>query len=135
MSDQVVVDRAATRTTLRTYKPKTQWGTHIALIFVCLLVSLPALYALLVSTMTRDQAFQYPPRLVPGGDFFSNVSTLIDQGFGTMFWNTAIAAFIVVVGKTITSMLAGLAFVYFRFPFNAAYADRDHHCAAVSTHG
>ena len=96
---------------------KTRWGVHLALISVCILVSLPAFYALLVATMTRDQAFQYPPRLMPGTDFFNNVRTLIDQGFGRMFVNTPIAAFVVVVGKTITSMLAGLAFVYFRFPF------------------
>ena len=96
---------------------RTRWGTHLALIIVCFLIAVPAFYALLVSTMTRDQAFQYPPRLVPGGDLFNNVETLMEQNFGRMFVNTTIAAAIVVVAKTITSMLAGLAFVYFRFPF------------------
>ncbi len=113
----VVREVADTTTYIPKARPKTRWGTHLALIIVCFLVAVPAFYALLVSTMTRDQAFQYPPRLVPGGDFVDNVETLMEQNFGRMFVNTAIAAVIVVVAKTITSMLAGLAFVYFRFPF------------------
>jgi sn-glycerol 3-phosphate transport system permease protein len=109
--------RVAERTPPPQMKSKTHWGTHIALISVCILVAIPAFYAILVATMTRDQAFQYPPRLTPGTDFFNNLGTLLDQGFGRMFFNTTVAALIVVVGKTVTSMLAGLAFVYFRFPF------------------
>jgi len=113
----VVREVADSTTYIPKARPKTRWGTHLALIIVCFLVAVPAFYALLVSTMTRDQAFQYPPRLVPGGDFVDNVETLMEQNFGRMFVNTAMAAVIVVVAKTITSMLAGLAFVYFRFPF------------------
>lgn len=105
------------RVSRRRFQTKARWGVHLSLIAVCLIVSLPAIYALLVATMTRDQAFQYPPRLTPGTDFRANVETLLDQGFGRMFVNTALVAIVVVVGKTITSMLAGLAFVYFRFPF------------------
>lgn len=99
------------------YSSRTRWGAHLTLIAVCLVIALPAIYALIVATMTQDQAFQYPPRLVPGGDFINNIETLVDQGFLQKFWNTAIVAAAVVVGKTATAMLAGLAFVYFRFPF------------------
>jgi sn-glycerol 3-phosphate transport system permease protein len=94
-----------------------QYGKHIPLIIVCFLVAFPAIYALLISTMTRHQAFQYPPRLVPGSDFWDNVTLLFDtQQFDKLFMNTLIVALVVVIGKVVTSMLAGLAFVYFRFP-------------------
>lgn len=94
-----------------------QYSKHIPLMIVCFLVAFPALYALLISTMTRHQAFQYPPRLVPGGDFWNNVTLLFDtQQFDKLFMNTLIVALVVVIGKVVTSMLAGLAFVYFRFP-------------------
>jgi len=96
----VVREVADSTTYIPKARPKTRWGTHLALIIVCFLVAVPAFYALLVSTMTRDQAFQYPPRLVPGGDFVDNVETLMEQNFGRMFVNTAMAAVIVVVAKT-----------------------------------
>lgn len=96
---------------------RIQYDKHIPLMIVCFFVALPALYALLVATMTRSQAFQYPPRLTPGGDFYDNVKTLFElQQFDKLFINTFVVAMVVVIGKTITSMLAGLAFVYFRFP-------------------
>lgn len=94
-----------------------QYQKHIPLIIVCFIVAFPALYALIVATLTRDQAFQYPPRLTPGSDFFDNVRTLFNlQQFDRLFINTFTVAMVVVIGKTITSMLAGLAFVYFQFP-------------------
>lgn len=94
-------------------------STHLLLILICLFVGLPFLYALNVSTLTQAEAFQYPPRITPGGDFIDNVQALFDpnrQDFGRKFFNTFVVSVIVVLGKTLTSMTAGLAFVYFRFP-------------------
>lgn len=96
---------------------RIQFAKHIPLIIVCFLVAFPAIYALLISTMTRHQAFQYPPRLVPGSDFMENVKLLVEaQQFDQLFLNTMVVALVVVIGKVVTSMLAGLAFVYFKFP-------------------
>lgn len=97
---------------------KTHYSTHCLLIVICFFVGIPALYALLISTMTRAQAFQYPPRLTPGSDFVDNMQILFDEDsdFGRLIYNTTVVSIIVVVGKTLTSMMAGLAFVYFRFP-------------------
>ncbi|MBI5929524.1 MAG: carbohydrate ABC transporter permease [Chloroflexi bacterium] len=92
---------------------------HFMLIVICVLLSLPALYALQVATLTFTEALQSnPPQLFPpSNDFFNNVQSLFDhQNFGHLLVNTFIVAMVVVIGKTITAMLAGSAFVYFKFP-------------------
>ena len=98
---------------------RSPYPTHIMLITICFILGFPAIYALLVSTLTQSEAFQYPPRLMPGGDFWLNLQALFDSeksNFQLLIKNTMLAATVVVVGKTLTSMMAGLAFVYFRFP-------------------
>lgn len=96
---------------------RTRWGVHIALIVICFLICIPAIYAGIVATLTTLESIEVPPRLIPGSDFPSNVSTLFNQrGFDRLIWNTAIVTLVVVVGKTALAMLAGLAFVYFQFP-------------------
>ena len=98
---------------------RTRYSTHLLLILSCLILAFPAIYALLVATLTQSEAFQYPPQLLPGGDAWTNVQELFDaekSNFGLLIRNTLLAATIVVIGKTLTAMMAGLAFVYFRFP-------------------
>lgn len=97
---------------------KTRWGTHLALILACFLVCLPACYALQVATLTIEEAFIVPPQLFPpGNDLRVNLETLFNQrDFGRLIYNTTIVTLVVVISKTILALLAGLAFVYFRFP-------------------
>lgn len=99
-------------------RTRTRVGVHVALILVCFVMCIPALYALQVATLSLEQAFQAPPQLYPlGAEFFNNITKLFtDQGFGRLMVNTIFVALVVVVGKTIFAMLAGLAFVYFHFP-------------------
>ena len=97
---------------------RTRYGTHLALSFVCFVLAIPVLYALLVASFTFLESFssveeQFPP----GSAFFGNVGELFtDNHFDRYIWNTVVVAAVVVIGKTAFSMLAGLAFVYFRFP-------------------
>jgi sn-glycerol 3-phosphate transport system permease protein len=97
---------------------RTRWGTHIALIVICFLMCIPALYALQVATLTIEQAFFAPPQLFPpGGDLVQNVQTLFtNRAFGQLIYNTTVVSLVVVIGKTVLALLAGLAFVYYRFP-------------------
>jgi sn-glycerol 3-phosphate transport system permease protein len=99
-----------------TSKPRI--GTHLALIVVCFVMCIPALYALQVATLTIDAAFVSPPQLFPpGGDLLNNVGTLFDRlNFGALLLNTTLVALMIVIGKTALALTAGLAFVYFRFP-------------------
>jgi len=97
---------------------KTRWGTHIALWIVCFIMLIPALYALQNATLTVEEAAFPPPRLFPpGADLIPNMRVLFEElGFGQLIVNTMVVSLVVVIGKTILALLAGLAFVYFRFP-------------------
>ena len=99
-------------------RPKTRWGVHIGLMIVCFLVALPALYALQVATLTQQESLFFPPQLFPpGNDLLDNIEQLFtDRGFWQLTYNTTVITLVVVIGKTVLALLAGLAFVYFRFP-------------------
>lgn len=95
---------------------KPKYLTHAALIFFCVFMAIPLLYALLLSTFTQSQAFAYPPRIIPGTDLGDNIRILFERGFGRQIFNTVFISLVVVIVKVATSLLAGLAFVFFRFP-------------------
>ena len=95
--------------------------THVALTIICLLVLAPVLFAVSKSTQTRAQVFHYPPILGPGTAMVNNYRTAWNQfDLGLYMQNTLIVAAIVMVTKTIFSMLAGLGLVYFDFPYKNA---------------
>jgi sn-glycerol 3-phosphate transport system permease protein len=97
---------------------RTRWEIHLALIVVCFVVCIPALYALQTATLTAAEAAFPPARLFPpGSDFFSNVGDLFGKlNFGGLIVNTTVVSLVIVIGKTLLALLAGLTFVYFRFP-------------------
>ena len=92
---------------------------HLALVFVVFIVASPILVAFFKSTQTRSQVFSYPPILG-----FGSVNALVDNysrawnqyRIGIYMKNSLIVSIAVTVAKTLLSMLAGLAIVYFDFP-------------------
>jgi sn-glycerol 3-phosphate transport system permease protein len=97
---------------------RKQLLTHIALIFVVLVVLAPVLFALAKSTQTRAEVYHYPPMLGPGSAGLLNYKIVWHQfDLGLYMKNTLIVAGIVMLFKTIFSMTAGLGLVYFDFPF------------------
>lgn len=98
----------------RTLIPK-RWMTHIALWIACFLVGFPLLYAMLVSTQTNAEVTNF--QLTPGSSFEQNIrAVMVNRNLGDYMLNSTLQAVLITVGKTILSLLAGLAFVYFRFP-------------------
>ena len=98
----------------RTLLPE-RWGVHLMLILSCLIIGFPLLYAMIVSTQNNTQVIDF--RLLPGSSLSENLhSVWEDRELGRFMLNSSIQAVIITVGKTILSLLAGLAFVYFRFP-------------------
>jgi sn-glycerol 3-phosphate transport system permease protein len=89
-------------------------GTHILLWIVCFIVGFPLIYAMLISTQTNAQVASF--QLTPGDAFTLNLESIFRRNLGLYMWNTVVLAVIITVGKTIFSLLSGLAFVYFRFP-------------------
>ena len=102
----------------RNQRSQTRWGVHISLSIICFIMCIPALYAIQSATLTAEQSAFPPPRLFPPGeDLIPNIQVLFNRlNFGTLAVNTLLVSLVVVIGKTALALLAGLAFVYFRFP-------------------
>lgn len=98
----------------RSWIPK-RWYAHLILLISCLIIGFPLFYAMLASTQNNAQVFAY--QFTPGGHMLENWSkVMVDRNLGNYMLNSVFVAVTVTVGKTILSLLAGLAFVYFRFP-------------------
>jgi len=98
-------------------KTKTRWGVHIALMLICFVMCIPALYALQSATLSAQQSAFTPPQLFPPGvSLLDNIAVLFSKlNFGQLIVNTTVVSLVIVIGKTSLALLAGLAFVYFRF--------------------
>jgi sn-glycerol 3-phosphate transport system permease protein len=92
-----------------------RWYVHLGLVLACLVLGFPVLYALLVSTQNNAEVFRY--QLTFGSSFaFNWHQVMVARHLGHYMVNSTIVAVAITVGKTVLSLLAGLAFVYFRFP-------------------
>ncbi|GAA4920719.1 carbohydrate ABC transporter membrane protein 2, CUT1 family (TC 3.A.1.1.-) [Stackebrandtia albiflava] len=92
-----------------------KWYLHVALSLICAVSCAPVVYAILVATQNNAQMINFD--LTFGDSFLANLDTVWnDRDLGGFMVNSAIMAIIISVGKAATGLLAGLAFVYFRFP-------------------
>jgi sn-glycerol 3-phosphate transport system permease protein len=106
--------RKAKGLTLRALIPK-RWYAHAVLWVACFFLGIPLFYSIIVSTQDNADVFRY--RLLPGNSLAENWDAVINRrGLQDYMLNSAIMTSAITVGKTILSLLAGLAFVYFRFP-------------------
>ncbi len=107
----------ATRTaSARQRRPKTRWLIHLLLIVSCLVVTGPILFALIKATQPTTQVIS--ASLIPGAQLWHNVSNAwVQADLGIYMRNSFIIAFAVTFGKTLFSLMAGMALVYFRIPF------------------
>jgi sn-glycerol 3-phosphate transport system permease protein len=91
------------------------WPLHLLLVLACLLVTAPILFALVKATQTRAQVLS--PSLVPGTMLWDNVQAAWTGGnLGVYMRNSLIVAAAVTFGKTLLSLMAATALVYFSFP-------------------
>ena len=94
---------------------KNDFWTHFILIVAVFLVASPLLFALIKATQTGAQVTG--PSLIPGLHFLDNArAAWVGAGLGRYMFNSAVVAISITTGKTVLSLLAALAFVYFRFP-------------------
>jgi sn-glycerol 3-phosphate transport system permease protein len=91
------------------------WLVHALLVVACLLVTAPIVFALIKATQTRTQVLS--PSLVPGEMLIENVRAAWTGGnLGVYMRNSLIVAAAVTFGKTLLSLMAATALVYFDFP-------------------
>jgi len=91
-----------------------RWHVHVLLWITILIVGFPLIYAMIVSTQTNAQTLSF--QMWPGDNLASNWERVMSRNLLQFMWNSTIFAVFVTIAKTILSLLAGLAFVYFRFP-------------------
>ena len=90
--------------------------THAALITLVIILAFPVYYALVTSTLSFREAYQYPPKLLPGGEFWHNVQEAwVRAKFGRLFFNSVFISLVVSVVKIVLSLLAAFAYTHFRF--------------------
>lgn len=108
-------EQAVTRSrSVKTLLPK-RWYAHIILWIACFLLGIPLFYALIVATQTNAEVFRY--QFTPGSGFEKNWDIVFHQrDLDGYMINSVIMTAAITIGKTVFSLLAGLAFVYFRFP-------------------
>lgn len=92
-----------------------RWYVHVFLWIACFFVGFPLLYAVIISTQTNSEVLQF--QFLPGTSAAANLeAVMVNRELGRFIGVSTLQAVIVTVGKTVFSLLAGLAFVYFRFP-------------------
>lgn len=92
-----------------------RWYAHVILWIACIILGVPLVYAALVGTQTNAQVYAY--QFYPGESLARNFRVVMEtRQLGGYMLNSVFIAVAVTTGKTVLSLLAGLAFVYFRFP-------------------
>lgn len=101
----------------RALRPKSRvdrWYTHLTLLTTVFIIGFPLIYAIVVATQSNAEFFSR--QLTPGSSLADNFDVVWNQrDLGSYMLNSIIQAVLITVGKTITAMLAGLAFVHFNF--------------------
>ena len=91
------------------------WPIHVLLILTVVVLIGPVMYAVLVATQSNAQFFGH--QLRPGDRLDENFDAVWNsRSLGRYMINSLVVAVIIAVVKAITAILAGMAFVYFRFP-------------------
>jgi sn-glycerol 3-phosphate transport system permease protein len=93
---------------------------HGALVFSIFLMGLPLILALIMSTQTTTEIYQVT-NIGIGSNGLTNYGTaLTEYSLMQYMWNSFVMAAIIVVGKVTLSLLAALALVYYRLPYERA---------------
>ncbi len=90
------------------------WPIHLGLWISMIIILFPLAYAALIATQTNAEVFRF--QLTPGSglrDHFDLVWN--ERNIGRLMWNSVVQAVLITGAKTVLSLLAGLAFVYFNF--------------------
>lgn len=89
---------------------------HAIISGILLLIALPVIYALVVSTQSPEQVYEIS-YFLPGDQLIENYSyVLFEFGMSSYIVNSLLMSLIIVAGKVSISLLAALVLVYFSFP-------------------
>jgi len=91
-------------------------GLHVTLALILVGIAFPVYFAFVIATHTYEDAYSFPPKLLPGNQFFVNVLEAWHRtNMGRLMLNSAVVAISVSFGKIVLSILAAFAFTHFQF--------------------
>src|SRR5579859_4551803 len=101
-------------------RPKWSWGgvlAHAVLITGAVVMVIPFLWMLHTSTMPTNEAYKYPPVLVPSRRAWENYGIALSLlPFGRFYANSLIVSGTITVVQLLTCSLGAFAFARLRFP-------------------
>ncbi|TES92744.1 MAG: ABC transporter permease subunit [Desulfobacteraceae bacterium] len=89
---------------------------HAILIILVIVLAFPVFFAMVTSTLSFQEAYKYPPKLIPGNQFMNNLKEAWERvNIGRLFFNSTLISVVVAIVKTILALLAAFAYTHFKF--------------------
>jgi len=89
---------------------------HAILIILVIVLAFPVFFALVTSTLSFQESYKYPPKLIPGNQFMNNLKEAWERvNIGRLFFNSTLISVVVAIVKTILALLAAFAYTHFKF--------------------
>lgn len=99
-----------------TRKTRHEIFIHAILIILVIVLAFPVFFALVTSTLSFQDAYKYPPKLIPGNQFANNLKDAWERiNIGRLFFNSTLISIVVAIVKTILALMAAFAYTHFRF--------------------
>lgn len=99
-----------------TRKTRQEIFIHAILILLVIVLAFPVFFALVTSTLSLQESYQYPPKLIPGNQFMNNLKEAwVRVNIGRLFFNSTLISVVVAIVKTILALLAAFAYTHFKF--------------------
>jgi len=99
-----------------TKKTRHEIFIHAILILLVIVLSFPVFFALVTSTLSLQESYQFPPKLLPGNQFMNNLKDAwVRVNIGRLFFNSTLISVVVAIVKTILALLAAFAYTHFKF--------------------
>jgi len=99
-----------------TRKTRNEIFIHAILILLIIVLAFPVFFALVTSTLSLQESYQYPPKLLPGNQFMNNLKEAWERvNIGRLFFNSTLISVVVAIVKTILALLAAFAYTHFKF--------------------
>jgi len=87
-----------------TRKTQHEIFIHAILVLLVIVLAFPVFFALVTSTLSFQEAYQYPPKLIPGDQFMNNLKDAWERvNMGRLFFNSTLIS------------VAAFAYTHFKF--------------------
>ena len=99
-----------------TRKTQHEIFIHAILITLVIVLAFPVFFALVTSTLSFQESYEYPPKLIPGDQFTNNLKEAWERiNIGRLFFNSTLISVVVAIVKTILALVAAFAYTHFKF--------------------